>query len=169
MSRPMLALFATTLLCMPACDTDDALLDDDAIASRIAAQPPMRRYHGRWEGEITQVDGITNYDYDATVVNTPGSLCTVSGVDHFTAEWDYFHLGVVCTSDLSYLGTGTAVGGSRYWTFYDENKSGSCVDGYVDFTETADPTVMHYTWRYLDGTIDAEGEVEKNGLCTPGF
>lgn len=172
LSSSVLGLAATAMLLITACDADAPLIDDTEAEERIAATPigglGLRPYHGRWEGPITQVDGITNNDYDATVVLTPG-LCTITGGDVLSAEWDYYNLGVVCTSDLQYLGLGVWPDGTRTWTFYDTNNSGPCLDGLMDLTETADPAVLHYTWRYLDGTVDAEGDVAKNGLCTPGF
>lgn len=172
-SSSVLGLAAASLLCITACDVDDPQPDDTAQQQRIAAGPivglGLQPYHGRWEGPITQVDGITNNDYDATVVLTPGRLCTLNGGDILSAEWDYYNLGVVCTSDLQFLGLGLAPDGTRTWTFYDDNNGGPCIDGLMDLTETADPTVLHYTWRYLNGTVDAEGDVAKNGLCTPGF
>jgi len=57
--------------------------------------------------------------------------------------------------------------GTRTWTFSDTNVSGPCIDGLVDLTETSDPTVLDYAWRYLDGTLDAEGTVDRTRSCFP--
>lgn len=154
------------------CDVqeEEPLIDED-LEMRLIATPigglGFEPYHGRWEGPMTQVNGITNNDYDATIVLAPG-LCTVLGTDILRAEWDYYNLGLTCTSELDLLGVGVAPDGTRTWTFYDSNVSGPCSDGLVDLTETADPTIMEHTWRDLTGTVDAEGLVNRVGLCSWG-
>ncbi len=109
------------------------------------------------------------YDYDATIVLTPG-FCTLDGAQHLSAQWDYFGIGEVCTSELDFVGVGIGPDGARTYTFYDHSRTGPCRDGLVELSETADPLVMVHTWRALSGTnIVSEGELTVTGLCTPGF
>ncbi len=143
---------------------------DDELEVRLAATPIpgwLEPYHGRWEGPMTQVDGIADLDYDATILMAP-DMCTVVGGDILRAEWDYYNVGAVCTSELDPMGMSIAPDGTRTWTFFDTNVSGPCINGYVDLTETADPAVMVHTWRYIGGSVDAQGLVNRVGLCGSG-
>lgn len=169
---PSTLLLLLSLLAPVACDVDETLVDDAELEQRLTVVPVpvIQPYHGRWEGPMTDLDGNPLHDYDATIVLTP-DLCTIRAGDILSAEWDYYNLGITCTSDLELLGIGLLPGGTRVWTFYDHSLTGPCIDGYVDLTETADPNVMHHAWRNLGigGAIDAEGLLTRNGLCTPGF
>lgn len=172
-NRSCLTLLALVPLLTPVgCDGDaDAPTLDEELESRLTANPivgaQIEPYHGRWVGPMTQVGGNPTNDYDATIALAPG-LCTVSGNDIARAEWDYYNLGLVCTSELNLLGVGVALDGTRTWTFYDNNLTGPCTDGLVDLTETSDPLVMEHTWRDLSGTVDAEGTVTRTGVCGSG-
>ncbi|MEM7159846.1 MAG: hypothetical protein AAF799_43805 [Myxococcota bacterium] len=169
MTRRNLRLVAALvpLLATVACDVEqDAIVPPEEVEERMAIGQIsiIKPYHGLWTGPMTQVDGIAQNDYDATIMLAPG-LCTVSGDDLFRAQWDYYNHGVTCTSELDLLGQSIDVNGLRTWTFYDANLTGPCTDGYVDLTETNDPTVMDHQWRSLDGVVDAAGQLDRNGVC----
>ena len=133
---------------------------------RAKVIPPKLAWHGRWEGEIQSPK--TGFDYDATIaLNAP--LCPVMGVHELTAEWDYYTLGIQCTSVLTPVGTSTNLDGTKIYTFTDTTQSGPCINGLVDLAETKSPNVMQYTWRTLQDGIDAQGTVTLEGLCTPPF
>ncbi|MEX1363038.1 MAG: hypothetical protein AB1Z98_07925 [Nannocystaceae bacterium] len=170
MKRTFLVLSLAALLpSIPACDVEVDEAHDSGRVDRVGSLG-SKPYHGRWEGAITQVNGIVSNNYDATIVLTPSRCSRLNPGDVFTSEWDYYALGATCTSELTYLGATVQVaGGIHTWKFHDANTSGPCFDGLVSLEQTSDPNVLHYSWRYLDGTLDAEGDVSKNGLCTPGF
>ena len=168
MKRKIAVLGLATLLpLVPACDAAEPV--DSGQEERIGSFG-LQPYHGRWEGAITQVDGITAHNYDATFALNPALCSRLNPGDSFTSEWDYYALGLTCTSELTYLGVKVQVaGGIHTWKFRDDSTSGPCLDGLVYLEETSDPNVLHYTWTESDGTVDAEGDVSKNGLCTPSF
>ena len=164
----VLPLMLTVAGCDVENDVDADMLDEAEIAERVGLVPgPLYQpYYGRWQGVMENVGGSSLLEYDATIKLAP-PLCTASGAQVYTAEWDYYNLGEVCTSELSLLGVGVNFDGTRTWTFYDTNLTGPCTDGLVDLTETADPTVMEHTWRYPDGTLDAQGTLDRTRSCFP--
>jgi hypothetical protein len=169
MPSPSTILLLLPLLCTVGCDVDEPVLDVDELELRASpADLGLKPFHGRWEGPMSHVGGNPSYDYEATLVFNPG-ICTLQGTDVYTAEWDYYNLGITCTSELELLGVGVLPDGKRVWTFSDQSRTGPCDDGLVDLAETGDPNVMLHTWRTLQGEIDAVGLVERNGFCTPGF
>ncbi len=129
----------------------------------------LQPYHGRWQGAMVQVDGITANNYDATLALTPGQCKQTTNGEELTSEWDYNQAGFTCTSELSLLGTFVRPNGNHVWAFDDTSVTGPCIDGRVTLEETSDPNVMLHKWRYLDGTLDAEGLVTKSTLCSAGF
>lgn len=179
MPSPSTLLLLLPLLATIGCDVeepllDEALLDEELLDEELElrASPEdlgLRPYHGYWEGHMRNAAGNPSEDYEATIVLVPG-ICRVDGQDVYTAQWDYYNLGVTCISDLRLIGVGILPGGNRVWTFSDQNRTGPCVDGLVDLAETGQPGVFAHSWRSLQGEVDATGLVERNGsLCTPGF
>lgn len=156
------------LLCAPlGCDEpieETATFAEDA-EHRAKPIPLTQPWHGRWEGNITNT---ANWDYDATIVAN-GPLCPFVGFPN-TAEWDYYTLPELCTSNLTYLGTSIDANGTKTYTFADTTQTGPCLDGLVDLEETEDPDIMNYTWRELkNGAVHAQGVVKRNGTCSPAF
>ncbi|NVB37473.1 hypothetical protein G6O69_06490 [Pseudenhygromyxa sp. WMMC2535] len=159
-------VLASFPLMLAACDPALVVDADDDELRALSELPStlFQPYHGRWEGLAVQVDGQTNYDYEATIQLAPG-ICTIDGVDVYTAQWDYFHLGITCTSELSLQGMASTMDGYTRWYFSDTNVSGPCTDGLVSLTETDDPDVMWHTWQDINGVLDAEGEVTQVAIC----
>lgn len=174
MPSPSTLLLLLPLLATIGCDAEEPLLDDELLLVdevELRASPGdfgLRPYHGRWEGHMNDAAGNPSHDYEATIVLNPG-ICRLDGKDVYSAQWDYYNLGVICTSDLLLLGTGLLPNGKRVWTFSDQSRTGPCVDGFVDLAETDQPNVLAHSWRTLQGDIDATGLLERDGLCTPGF
>jgi len=164
-----LVLLPLTLVaagCDAEAETDDVFVDEAELGERTGLAPLLasQDYYGRWDGPMDNVSGDPQLEYDATI-KLASALCTQSGSAVRTAEWDYYNLGVTCTSELELLGVGLAPDGTRTWTFSDTNISGPCTDGLVDLTETSDPAVLEHTWRYLDGTVDAQGTLDRTRAC----
>lgn len=176
MPCPSTLLLLLPLLAPIGCAVEEPLLDDELeldedLELELRSSPEefgLRPYHGRWEGHMNNSAGNHSHDYEATIVLNPG-ICRVDGQDVYTAQWDYYNLGLTCISDLRLLGVSVLPGGSRVWTFSDQNRTGPCVDGLVDLAETGQPGVFAHSWRSSQGEVDATGLVERNGLCTPGF
>ncbi|MGH1340835.1 MAG: hypothetical protein ACRBN8_04755 [Nannocystales bacterium] len=164
-------LATSALLTLAACDGAAGAPAGEFAVEELEQEERLlfvtKPWHGRWEGHMTTLDGP---DYDSTLVmNHFQCLNNPTWGDDLTAEWDYYTLGVQCTSDLSYLGTSLAPDGTKTYTFHDSTKSGPCMNGLVDLRETDTPGVMLQTWRTLDNTIDAQGLVEVLGNCTQRF
>ena len=165
---PLARLLVVLPLALAACDASDESFDpaEDDMRAAIALEfsPSFEPFHGRWEGPMLQVDGIAEYNYEATIMLARG-ICTVSGDNIYGAEWNYTELGVTCTSDLELLEVEVGPDNMRTWLFYDQNTSGPCQDGLVTLTETGESGAMWSTWRDLDGVLDAEGMVDRYALC----
>lgn len=162
----LLPLMLAAIGCDVEEETDDVFLDDAEVEGRLLVIPggQIKPYNGRWNGPMDNVSGDPSLEYDATI-RLAAALCSASGSPVYTAEWDYYNVGATCTSELALLGVSMGVDGSRIWTFSDTNTSGPCVDGLVDLTETSDPAVMEHTWRYPDGTVDAQGTLDRTRGC----
>ena len=161
----LLALLPLTIV---GCDTEDDSFDPTEFRSSSPTPNPtplFQPYHGHWEGLAEQVDGNVELDYNATITLNPAAFCNPAGPDGAQAVWDYFHAGLICTSHLDLFGVAVDVHGTRTWMFYDENLTGPCTDGWVTLTETNNPGVMWHQWRDLDGILDAEGFVTRDGMC----
>ncbi|MBV1859840.1 MAG: hypothetical protein KUG77_15620, partial [Nannocystaceae bacterium] len=108
------SLFLPVLLCLGACDPGHELADDDTIAERVAYAPvPLwEPWHGRWVGLMDMVELGPEYDYDATIALTPG-ICRIDQAQWLSAQWDYFGIGEVCTSELQFLGVSIGSSGEK--------------------------------------------------------